>query len=297
MDVFPAFFPLIGRVVVIAGVGEAAETKARLFNGSPARVVRIEGAAAHDAASYAGAVLAFVAGGERAFLAGAAAAARAAGVPVNVVDHLDLCDFTTPALIDRGEVVAAVGSAGAAPMLAALLRNDIEARVPQGAGRVAALLRGLQAEIRAALPALPARRAFLRAALAGPAAEAALAGEMARAQSLLPRGARRSGGGRGSVGRVCVIAAVGDIDLLSLRAARRLAEADVLVFGAAVSPGLVGLARRDARRLTLEAAELASLAAVGLVVVGSPPPTTAALAALRDAGVVVEILASAPAAP
>ena len=125
------------------------------LEGSPARVVRIDGAAALDATSYAGAALAFVASQDSAFLQGAATAAKAAGVPVNVVDHLELCDFTTPALIDRGEVVAAVGTAGAAPMLAALLRNDIEARVPPGAGRVAALLGGLQAEIRAALPALP----------------------------------------------------------------------------------------------------------------------------------------------
>ena len=40
MDSFPAFFPLTGRTVVIAGDGEGAEAKARLFAGSPATVLR-----------------------------------------------------------------------------------------------------------------------------------------------------------------------------------------------------------------------------------------------------------------
>ena len=38
MDAFPAFFPLAGRTIVIAGTGEAAEVKVRLFEGSPAEV-------------------------------------------------------------------------------------------------------------------------------------------------------------------------------------------------------------------------------------------------------------------
>ena len=42
MDAFPAFFPLAGRRVVIAGEGDPAEAKARLFDGSPARLLRIE---------------------------------------------------------------------------------------------------------------------------------------------------------------------------------------------------------------------------------------------------------------
>ena len=36
MDAFPAFFPLAGRKIVIAGEGDAADAKARLFDGSPA---------------------------------------------------------------------------------------------------------------------------------------------------------------------------------------------------------------------------------------------------------------------
>jgi precorrin-2 dehydrogenase/sirohydrochlorin ferrochelatase len=293
MNAFPAFFPLAGRTVVIAGSGEAAEVKARLFDGSPAKLLRIEGDAALDPASYAGASLAFVAGGDTAFLTGARGAAAAAGVPVNVADHPELCDFTTPAVIDRGEVVAAVGTGGASPLLAALLRNDIEARVPEGAGRLAAFLRTVQDEIRAALPDLAVRRAFLSALLIGPIADAAMSGEAERALTLL-RAALAALPAGAPQGRVCVIAPGGAADLLSLRAARRLSQADVLVFGSDAEAGVVALARRDARRVSAADADLAALVGEGLLVVVTPPPAVSLLEGLRDAGIVVEVLASAP---
>jgi precorrin-2 dehydrogenase/sirohydrochlorin ferrochelatase len=290
MDAFPAFFPLAGRTVVIAGGGDAAEAKARLFEGSPARLVRLEGAAALEAADYAGALLAFVAGGDPDFLKGARAAAKAAGALVNVTDHPELCDFTTPAVIDRGAVVAAVGTGGAAPLMASLLRTDIEARVPEGAGRVAALIGGMQAEIRAALPDLVARRAFLRSALDGPAAEAAMAGRMDEARRRLREALEARAAGR-AAGRACLIAPVAAADLLSLRAARRLAEADVVAAGAAADPGVLALARRDARRIRADPAVIAAAVAEGLTVLVVGAPELAG--PLAAAGVAVETLASA----
>ncbi|HEY8615728.1 precorrin-2 dehydrogenase/sirohydrochlorin ferrochelatase family protein [Phenylobacterium sp.] len=246
MDAFPAFFPLAGRTVVIAGEGEGAEAKARLFDGSPADVRRLSGADALSPVSYQGAALAFVASPDDAFATAAAAAARKAHVPVNVVDRPQLCDFTTPAVIDRGEVVAAVGTAGASPMLATLLRHDIEARVPEGAGRVAALFRSLQDEVRRALPEPHRRRAFLRAALTGPAAQAAMSGDMQAAADRLRQALADDAPG---LGVIQVLDARGPADNLSLRASRALAAADVLVCDPGVDPNVISLARRDAERL------------------------------------------------
>jgi len=185
MDSFPAFFPLTGRKVVVVGAGEAADNKARLFDGSPAWVVRLnEGEAAADGA-FEGASLVFLAGEDEAFLEAIARRARAAGAAVNVVDHPDLCDFYTPALVDRGAVVAAVGASGAAPLLAAMLRNDIEAMLPEGLGGLAELFRATRDEVRAAFPDMAERRAFLREALRSPAADAALSGDAETAKSRL----------------------------------------------------------------------------------------------------------------
>lgn len=293
MEAFPAFFPLAGRTVVIAGSGEAAEAKARLFVGSPARVVQLDGEAALDSARYAGAALAFVAAADDVFAARAADAARAAHVPVNVVDRPILCDFTTPAVIDRGEVVAAIGTGGAAPMLATLLRQDIEARVPEGAGRVAALFRLMQEEVRDALPEVGRRRAFLRAALSGPAAEAAMAGDMPRAAELM-RSALAAG--QPLAGAIQFVDARGPADLLTLRAARALAAADLLVADEGAHPEVLSLARRDAeRRSGLDAAALASLAADGRRVVRLIVGTAwrQELAVLDAAGAPTEVLAVA----
>ena len=278
MDAFPAYFPLHGRTLIIAGDGETAEAKARLFAGSPATVKRLTGEAAYDPAAYAGAALAFVAGGDLDFLRRAAAAARRAGVPVNVVDHPQLCDFTTPALIDRGEVVAAIGTGGASPMLATLLRHDIETRVPEGAGRVAALFRLTQDAVREALPDLTRRRAFLRAAVSGPAAQAAMAGDMDAARRRLEADMEAFVAGAAPEGRVRYLAADGPADLLSLRAAAALAQADVLVVDPGVTPEILDLARRDAARLALAEAPTTRLLAlvhagqqVLRLIVGAPP--------------------------
>jgi precorrin-2 dehydrogenase / sirohydrochlorin ferrochelatase len=290
MDAFPAFYPLAGRTVVIAGMGEAAEAKARLFAGSPAKILRLEGDAALSPKAYAGAALAFIASDDDAFAEAAAGAARAAHVPVNVVDRPALCDFTTPAVIDRGQVVAAIGTGGASPMLATLLRHDIEARVPEGAGRVAALFAGLQDEVRAALPELHRRRAFLRAALTGPAAAAALRGEQGEAVRLLREALAQDAPG---VGAVLFIDARGPADLLTLRAARALASADVLVCDEGAHAEVLALARRDAERSGPQSAErLAELAGEGQRVARLITGTSwrSELAALESKGVSVDVL-------
>ena len=297
MDAFPAFFPLAGRRVVVAGEGDAADAKARLFDGSPAVVTRLDACDAVTASAYAGAALAFIAGGDEAFLTSAAAAARAAGTPVNVVDHPELCDFITPAIVDRGEVVAAVGTTGAAPMLAALLRNDLEAAIPEGAGRVAALFRQLREEVRAALPDLAKRRAFLREALSGPAAEAAIRGDMAGAIGLLRQTLAAEGTARRG-GRVCIIDGSGPADLLSLRASRALSLAEALIADPDCAPSVLGLVRRDAHRLSpdqADADEMVAMAREGVQIVRlvTAPVDPAMLAALAAAEITVERLPSA----
>jgi precorrin-2 dehydrogenase/sirohydrochlorin ferrochelatase len=296
MDAFPAFFPLAGRTVVIAGSGEAALAKLRLFEGSPARVLRLEGASALRPEAYSGACLAFVADDDTAFALAAARAARAAHVPVNVVDRPQECDFTTPALVDRGAVVAAIGTAGASPMLATLLRNDLETRLPAGAGAVAVLFSRLQDEVRQALPQLHERRAFLRAQLAGPAARAAQDGDMASAEDLLRAALVGGAPGRGGV---VYVTGTGPADLLTLRAARALAAADLLAPDLGADPGVLDLARRDAPRLSPQEAgpdRLIALAREGQVVarVLVAPVTTAERTALSAAGIEVHTPPAAP---
>jgi precorrin-2 dehydrogenase/sirohydrochlorin ferrochelatase len=295
VDIFPAFYPLTGRRVVIAGDGEPAESKARLFEGSPAEVVRLSGDAALDAEAYAGAVLIFIASWDETFAAAATAAARTAGAPVNVVDRPAMSDFHTPAIVDRGAVVAAIGTGGGAPVLASLLRAEIEARIPAGAGAIAALLGDRRAALRAAFPDLADRRSFFRAMLAGDVAKAAADGDIALAGRLLDDAIAK---GWKAVGGVTVIALSSDADLISLRAVRTLNVADVVVAGAGSETILSSHARRDAEHLApdaVSAAILMDLASAGrrVALVGVDDPVL--VGALRRAGVSLEMLGSASA--
>jgi len=297
LDSFPAYFPLAGRKVVIAGSGDAADAKARLFEGSPATVIRLDGHEAYLPGSYTGAILAFVASQDEVFVQAAAGAARAARVLVNVVDRPELCDFNTPAVIDRGEVVAAVGTGGSAPVLATMLRNDIEAQVPEGMGRVAALLRKFQSEVRGALPALHERRAFLRDAVLGEAAQAARDGDMEKAGQLFREALAR---GSARKGVVRFIAGKGPADLLTLRASRALGAADVLVLDGDAEPEVVKMARRDVERLDpsqADADRLVQLAREGRQIVRliTHAIDPALVHALTQAGVTVEVLPAATA--
>ena len=299
METFPAFFPLKGRRVVIAGDGAPAEAKARLFTGSPAEVIRLDPDAALDPSAYVAADLIFIASFDTAFAAAAAAAARRAGgpAPVNVVDQPELSDFHTPAIIDRGQVVAAIGTAGAAPLLASLLRAEIETRVPEGAGRIAALLASRRDALRAAFPDLPARRGFLRALLAGPATAAAEAGDTEAAGRLLDDALAAGWSG---VGRVSLIDAPVAADLISVRAVRALNVADILVPGDGSAAVVAAHGRRDAERWAWAAEAWAAIpeavAAGRLIAVAarSIPPSVGEI--LEARGITVDRLAPAPAA-
>ena len=167
MDVFPAFVPLMGRRVGLTGSGEGLAARHRLLSGSPAQIIALDLSEAADPRSWAGMALGFVADPDLAACAAAAAAARAAGVPVNVMDRPALCDFTVPAIIDRGAVVAALGTGGASPLLVSRLRAEIETRLPPGLGRLATYLEARKDVLRARFPDPADRRVFLSGLLDG----------------------------------------------------------------------------------------------------------------------------------
>jgi precorrin-2 dehydrogenase/sirohydrochlorin ferrochelatase len=261
MDAFPAFFSLTGKTVAIAGSGDLAEAKARLFANSPATIRRLFGAEALAADSYANCVLAFIADPDEAFCAAAAVAARQAGAPVNVTDRPALSDFSTPALIDRGAVVAAIGTGGASPVLATMLRGDIENLLPEGLGRLATLLHRLRDEVRQARPAMADRRDFLRRVLEGPAAEAAMAGRLEEAEQVLRQALAEPATAR--IGWIKILDGAAPVDLLSLRALRALSQADAVATDGAATPDSLARTRRDAPRIALEIADLIARAQGG----------------------------------
>ncbi len=281
--------------MVIAGDGEPAESKARLFEGSPAEILRLEGEAALDPAAYVGAALIFVASWDEAWAKAVAAVARTAGAPLNVVDRPAMSDFHTPAIVDRGAVVAAIGTGGGAPVMASLIRAEIEARIPAGAGEIAALLLDRRATLRAALPDLGDRRSFFRAVLTGEVANAAAKGDLPRAGRLLDEAIAK---GWKALGGVSFIALPSEADLLSLRAVRVLNVADIVVDGGGAREILTSHARRDAEHLSpcdITAARLVALADRGRRVALVNAWNGGLADDLRAASIDIEWLEAAPA--
>jgi precorrin-2 dehydrogenase/sirohydrochlorin ferrochelatase len=119
-------------------------------------------------------------------------------------------------------------------------------------------------EVREAFPDMAARRAFLREAAMGSAAEAAMAGDTDKATAIL-RAAMAAPDKR--QGRIFLLDGSGPADLLSLRALRALAEADAIMADARCDPLVLARARRDATRLAVDDQALAASAAAGLKVV------------------------------
>ena len=67
------------------------------------------------------------------------------GILLNVVDVPDLCSFTVPAVIRRGDLSVAISTEGQAPAFARYMRRTLEATVDEAYGQMLAILSELRA--------------------------------------------------------------------------------------------------------------------------------------------------------
>jgi uroporphyrin-III C-methyltransferase/precorrin-2 dehydrogenase/sirohydrochlorin ferrochelatase len=178
--------------------------------------------------------------------------ARRGRIPVNVVDRPELSTFIFPAIVDRGEVVVAIGTGGASPVLARRLRELIEALLPARIGDLAELI-GRHRGRFAAVPRALSPRRFWQDVIAGPIAEAVLAGRAAEAEAQLAAAIDRLGPARarGSATETVFLvgAGPGDPDLLTLRALHALSDADVVFYDELVTGQVLDRARRGAEQV------------------------------------------------
>jgi uroporphyrin-III C-methyltransferase/precorrin-2 dehydrogenase/sirohydrochlorin ferrochelatase len=316
LSVFPAFHKVAGRPVLIVGDGAEALAKVRLLSETEASIRLVAASASRDLAEAArrldleirprpfrlddleGVVLAFAASGERTRDAEVVAAARARNIPVNAVDLPDLCDFYTPAIVNRAPVAVAISSTGAGPVLAQKVRARIEAFLPPQLGALARLGETFRGAAEQMLPKGQPRRRFWSAFFDGGIADAALAGRTDEARRLASRLLSEADGDeRGFVSLVG--AGPGEADLLTLRAQRVLGEADVVVYDSDIPEAIVASGRRDAERIVVVSTDdvaqlLVREARAGRRVVrlvsGAGPSAAADEAGLRAAGILFEII-------
>lgn len=173
-------------------------------------------------------------------------ASRAAGVPVNVIDKPAYCQFQFGSIVNRSPVIVSISTDGAAPILAQAIRQRIETLLPASLKQWASLAQSMRDAVNRRLLPGPARRLFWERFVARslstnePPADETADDLLATAAQIAiePRS--------GSV--TLVGAGPGDAELLTLKAMRALQSADVILFDDLVSPEVLELARREAKR-------------------------------------------------
>ena len=177
----PVFFALDGRRAVVAGGTPAAAWKAELLSAAgaevevfaaepceellalaaePPRGAIVIHRRAWDAGDFAGAAIAIGACDDDDEAARFAAAARAAGVPVNVIDKPKFCDFSFGAIVNRSPLVIGISTDGAAPVFGQAIRAKLEALIPRGFARWAEAARRWRATVQASGLSFNGRRRF-----------------------------------------------------------------------------------------------------------------------------------------
>lgn len=267
LSVFPAFFRVSGRSVLVFGNGDEAYAKARLLRNTDAVIVAYAAEPEADYAAWlsaqgikviraefspeqvAGAALVFAATGNAELDQAIVIAARAEKIPANAVDQPDFCDFYTPAIVNRAPVAIAIGTEGAGPVLAQMIRARIDQMLSPSLGRLASLAADYRDAAERLVPRGVSRRIFWRRFFSGDVADAVASNDTAAARR--SANALLSTTGRAE-GKIWLVGAgPGAEDLLTLRAQRVLMEADAIVYDALVPQAIVDMGRRDAERLSV----------------------------------------------
>ena len=259
---FPLFLDLKGRKVVVVGGGTIAERKIDLFQSAgpaiaifsptvtPSLAARVaEGQFTWEARAFAesdviGASVVVAATDDPDVNRRVADAATARGIPVNVVDDLELSTGILPAIVDRSPLVIAVSTEGSAPAFARYVRARIESAIDESFGDLASFLRRVRDRIKQRCPDLTQRRRFSAALLEGAVPDALRRRRPMEAEVAFERALM---GSTASGGRVDLVGAgPGDPGLLTLNALRALQAADVVLHDRLVSAEVLALSRREA---------------------------------------------------
>ena len=289
MRYFPMFLEMRERAVLLAGGGEQIAQKLRLLARTEAQLTILapdlnaelatavaEGRSGHvaqafDAAAIAAADYVFIGLDDQAMASRIAAAARASGALVNVIDQPDACDMITPAVVDRDPMVVAIGTEGAAPVLARRVKTDLEARLSPRLGPYIAHLQCLRPQIAEAIGS-DQRLAFWRWAVGGAPWRRWDAGDEEGARDMLA-GAIRSGAAPDTpTNDLTIIEEPAAADLAPQRAVARLQEAALIIHPEPVDGAFLDLARRDAERLATPGCPRAAMAEIEAAIAAAPGP-------------------------
>lgn len=266
MDHLPIFCQLRDRDCLLVGGGDVAERKARLLLDAGARLTVNALDVVPQFSVWADAGLLTLVKGhfdesllDPCWLVIAATdneevngqvsqAAEARRIFCNVVDAPKQASFIMPSIIDRSPLMVAVSSGGTSPVLARLLREKLEASLPQHLGQLAHFAGQLRSRVKQRFATISERRRFWEKLFVNDRLAQSLANQDEKAihettEQLLEEDLDN----RGEV--VLVGAGPGDAGLLTLKGLQQIQQADIVVYDRLVSDDIMNLVRRDADRV------------------------------------------------
>ncbi|QUL36500.1 bifunctional precorrin-2 dehydrogenase/sirohydrochlorin ferrochelatase [Erythrobacter sp. JK5] len=241
----PLFHRIAGQKVLVLGEGDAAEPKRRLVTRAGGIVIDDQAQAVDE-----GVRIAFVAYEDPKACEVAAINLRCAGMLVNVVDRPELCDFTTPSILERDPLLIAIGTGGASAGLAKHVRLRLERFLPATLGKLADALHAVRPKLRERFPGSAERRRALDEALREGGALDAIDPASHERVSGWVEGSQTANAAEWHE----VDLASDDPDDLTIRQSRLLGEADALCLHGDIAPAILARARADALRLTCDKA-------------------------------------------
>lgn len=265
MDYFPLFAKLSDQPCLIVGGGQVALRKYRLVRRAGARITVVAPKLCDelDEAAVTGELhairerfrpehvdrqlIVIAATDDESCNAAVARAAAARGRLCNVVDDPSRCSFIMPAIVDRGPVTVAISTGGRSPTLARWLKARLEQFLPARIGDLAILSQRWRETVARRFERGDERQRFWLDVFSGPVVDDVLAGRTNDAARGMTRALRRGIRETRREGVASLVGAgPGDAELITLRGARLLSEADVVMHDALVSTSVLELARRDA---------------------------------------------------
>lgn len=264
MEYLPLFVDLQSRKVVLVGGGEVATRKAELLLRAQANLVIIapklcpvlfnlhqQGQIVWIEDHYQTRYL------EKAYLIIAATDdpalnekvfhdAQAQQTFVNVVDDKPLCSFIVPSIIDRNPIIVAISSGGTAPVLARLLREKLEAMLPNSLGKMAEIAGNWRERVKNSITNMRERKRFWERSFNGRFASFVEKGQFVEAEQQLEQQLSE----KDNHGELILVGAgPGDAGLLTLKGLQVLQNADVVLYDNLVSDEVLDLVRRDADKI------------------------------------------------
>ena len=265
LTVLPVFYKLKGRKVVLAGGTEAAAWKGELLAASgamvhvyaetlhssfeeviranPSKFVHHQCPWALDCFDHAEIAIADAEsdGEAKAFYC----AAKAAGVPVNVIDKPAYCQFQFGSIVNRSPAIVSISTNGAAPIFGQAIRRRVETVLPPSLKNWAQLAQRIRATVNDALDFGAPRRIFWERFV-----DRAFSSEFSDVSEKQVLEDLQAEDQFRKTGKITLVGAgPGDAELLTIKAMRALQAADVILFDDLVSSDVLELARREAKRM------------------------------------------------